>query len=205
MQGDFYMHPDLLNWPVLASGETVLWRGKPIREKYARIDAKQTLMGIPMAAFIAFWMWFVLKIPRDAGPMRWVFVCFGILFVLQAVYLLIGHYVRNWYEWHNVEYAVTNKRVIVRRGLWASSEISRAYSSEPLELRTSSDGSVGDLIFRTNESRRSKNFAEQIQLMFNPEQRSGEFGLYAVERPVEPYRIIVAQGSGKDEKSPFLR
>jgi len=37
---------------------------------------------------------------------------------------------------------------------------------------------------------------QQLNSMFNPELRKGEFGLYAVENPGDVYRIILAQSSG---------
>jgi hypothetical protein len=69
-------------------------------------DAKLTLTGIPVAAFIAFWMSTALRIPKDGSPggvIAWIFPAFGMIFVVQALYLLVGHYLRNWLEWKNVE------------------------------------------------------------------------------------------------------
>jgi hypothetical protein len=191
-----------MNWPALYPAENVVWRGKPVRSKYSRKDAKQTLIGIPVAIFITFWMSMALKIPKD-GPRNvagWLFPAFGMIFVLQALYLLIGHYFRNWFEWRNVEYAVTNRRTISRRGLWRPFEVSRPHSDSPIEVRTKNDGAVGDVIFRTQGGPRVNSFQRQLGSMFNPEARSGEFGLYAIDHPSDVYRIILAQ-SGASPKS----
>jgi len=103
---DSYSRQAQMNWPALSAGESVVWRGKPVRSKYVMKDMKLTLTAIPLAVFITFWMSMALRIPKKDGPgsvMAWLFPAFGMLFVLQALYLLIGHYLRNWLEWRNVE------------------------------------------------------------------------------------------------------
>jgi len=191
---DSYSRQARINWPAVYPGENVVWRGKPLRSKYATKDAKLTLGGIPVTVFITFWMTMALRIPRKAGLVAWIFPAFGMIFVFQALYLLVGHYLRNWLEWTNVEYAVTNRRTIIRRGLWRVSEVSRPHSDSPIELRASTDGAVGSVIFQGAKSsldRRGRN----ISTMFNPELKTGEFGLYALENPGNVYQIILAQTS----------
>jgi hypothetical protein len=184
-----------MNWPTLYPAENVVWRGKPLRSKYSLKDAKQTLVGIPVTVFITFWMAMVLRIPREGteNVAGWLFPAFGMIFVLQALYLLVGHYLRNWLEWRNVEYAVTNRRTIIRRGLWRPFEVGRPHSDSPIEVRAKNDGAVGDVIFRAQGTLNVKGLQQQLSSMFNPEARSGEFGLYAVEHPGDVYRIILAQ------------
>ena len=138
-----------MNWPAVYAGENVVWRGRPLRPKYTTKDAKLTLGGIPVAVFITFWMSMAVRIPRKAGLVAWLFPAFGMIFVLQALYLLVGHYVRNWLEWRNIEYAVTSRRTIIRRGIWRVSEMSRPHSDAPIEVRASGDGAVGHVIFRS--------------------------------------------------------
>jgi hypothetical protein len=95
---DSYSRQAQINWPALYPSESVVWRGKPLRSKYITKDAKMTLAGIPVGVFITFWMSMALKIPKNAGLFAWLFPAFGMLFVLQALYLLVGHYFRNWLE-----------------------------------------------------------------------------------------------------------
>jgi hypothetical protein len=190
---DSYSRQARINWPAVYPGETVVWRGKPIRSKYATKDAGLTFGGIPVAVFITFWMWMALRIPKKDGPVAWLFPAFGFLFVLQALYLLAGHYLRNWLEWNNIEYAVTTRRTIIRRGLWRVSEMSRPHPDSPIEIRASADGAVGNVIFQSGGKPNLKGFGQQMRSMFNPELKTGEFGLYAVENPGDVYRTILAQ------------
>ncbi len=197
---DSYSRQARINWPALCPGENVGWRGKPLRSKYTTKDAKLTIGGLPVAVFIAFWMSMALRIPKTAGLVAWLFPAFGMIFVLQALYMLMGHYLRNWLEWKNVDYAVTSRRTIIRRGLWRVSEVSRSHSDFPLELRASTDGAVGSVIFQG--SKPSLNgFGQQISSMFNPELRTGELGLYALENPGNVYQIILAQTSADAKTS----
>jgi hypothetical protein len=191
---DSYSRQARINWPALYAGENVVWRGKPLQSKYTMKDARQTLAGLPVAIFMTFWMSMALRIPKKDGPIAWLFPAFGILFVVQALYLLVGHYLRNRLEWKNVEYAVTNRRTIIRRGLWRVSEVSRPHSDAPIEVRASSDGAVGSVIFQGPKPSLN-GFGQQITSMFNPEFRTGAFGLYALENPAHVYRIILAQTS----------
>lgn len=153
-----------------------------------------------------FWMSMALRIPKKDGPVAWLFPAFGLLFVLQALYLLVGHYLRNWLEWSNIEYAVTNRRTIIRRGLRRISEVSRPHSDSPIEVRASADGAVGSVIFQARDKPNLKGgFTQQLNSIFNPELKTGEFGLYAVENPGDVYRTILAQTnaapSGSKDKS----
>jgi hypothetical protein len=196
---DSYSRQARINWPTLSASENVVWRGKPVRSKYMMKDMKLTLTGIPVAVFITFWMSMALKIPRKGGPgnvIGWLFPAFGMIFVLQALYLLAGHYLRNWLEWKNVEYAVTNRRTVIRRGVWRIVEVSRPHSDSPIEVRAKTDGAVGDVIFQARGGFNMNDLRQQLNSKFNPELRRGEFGLYAVESPGDVYRIILAQSRG---------
>ena len=193
---DNYSRQVQMNWPALYAGEDVVWRGKPLRSKYTAKDAKLTLTGIPVAVFITFWMSMALRIPKKGSledAMAWLFPAFGMVFVLQALYLLVGHYLRNWLEWKNVEYAITNRRTVIRRGVWRVSEASRTHSDSPIEVRASADGAHGDVIFQARGKLDIVGLKQQLRRMFNPEFRTGEFGLYAVEHPGDVYRTILAQ------------
>lgn len=195
---DSYSRQAQMNWPALSTGESVVWRGKPVRARYTIKDMKQSLFGIPIAVFITFWMSMALRIPKKGGPeaiMAWLFPAFGMLFALQAFYLLVGHYLRNWLEWKNIEYAVTNRRTLVRRGVWRIFEVSRPHSDSPIEVRAGATGTVGDVIFQAQGRPKINGLGQQINSMFNPELRTGEFGLYGVQNPGDVYRTILAQAS----------
>lgn len=160
-----------------------------------------TFQGVPIAVFIAFWMWGVLRVvPRKGKPFAdfestipWLFIAFGMLFVLQAFYLLFGHYIRSWLEWKNVEYALTNQRMVFRSGWLKVHERSLPLNSlvEGFEVRKLRAGGVGDIVFQKPEQpKKPKHFGEIIQQMFNPELQNEGLGFYAVEHVQDVYRLI---------------
>jgi hypothetical protein len=72
--------------------------------------------------------------------------------------------------------------------------------------QASTDGAVGNVILQARDKLNLRGgFTQQLESMFNPEVRTGEFGLYAVENPGDVYRTILAQTdaapSGANDKS----
>jgi len=187
-----------MNWPALYAGEDVVWRGKPLRSKYTMKDAKLTLTGIPVAVFIAFWMSMALRIPKEGSPggvIAWLFPAFGDDLCPSSAVPLSWSLFADWLEWKNVEYAITNRRTVIRRGVWQVSELSRTHSDSPIEVRASTDGALGDVIFQARGKLNISGLKEQLSGMFNPELRTSAFGLYAVEHPGDVYRTILSQTS----------
>lgn len=204
-----------LSWPKLLPGESVVWRGKPVRGRYMIKDAKMTLVGLPIAVFISAWMWFAISIPKKSWPPKgpdaafdYLFPLFGLLFVAVALNQLVGHYIRNWLESGNAEYVVTNKRIIQRLGAFRTSEVSHPYSSQPIELRRRAGSEVGDIVIRATWTAAQPNqFGGSIQRMFNPQSASNEYALYAVENAETVYRLIVEQAAkaqGQIEPAPSV-
>jgi hypothetical protein len=79
-------------------------------------------------------------------------------------------------------------------GPLASFRVEPPHSDSPIELRASTDGLVGSVIFQGSKPSLNR-FGQQISSMFNPQVKTGEFGLYALENPGNVYRIILAQTS----------
>jgi len=110
-------------------------------------DAKLTLTGIPVAVLIAFWMSMALRIPKEGSPggvIAWLFPAFGDDLCPSSAVPLSWSLFADWLEWKNVEYAITNRRTVIRRGVWQVSELSRTHSDSPIEVRASTDGALGD-------------------------------------------------------------
>jgi hypothetical protein len=98
----------------LASDEHLLWSGVP--RQGVRLCAGDMLL-IPFSllwgGFALFWEWSVI---RDGAS--FVFILFGLPFVLVAVYLLVGRFYWDAYRRANTCYGVSDRRVlIVSRGL----------------------------------------------------------------------------------------
>ena len=109
------MYPDedfafMGEMPALAPGEHILWRGKPKKRAYV---ADKALAMLPIAAV---WLVFDLNFLRAAGTDG-----FALLFLLVhmlPVWLWLGSAVTSVIQWRNEDYYLTNKRIIIRRGVF---------------------------------------------------------------------------------------
>lgn len=96
--------------PALSAGEYILWRGKPKKSAYV---ADKALSMLPIAVF---WAIFDLSFLRSAGGN-------GLLLMFLAVHMFpvwlwIGSAVTSVLQWRNEDYYLTNKRIIIRRGIF---------------------------------------------------------------------------------------
>lgn len=111
------------NSPVLAVGETILWRGKP--KKFAYIATKSlTLLPIALI-WLALDMNFISGALQD-GELLWFLIPFFSLH-LMPVWLWLASTLTAGKRWKNTAYFVTNRRIILQRGFFAVEEVSVFY------------------------------------------------------------------------------
>ena len=140
---------------MLQAGEHILWQGKPVKAKYV-------IRGWPMSCFGVFFLGFALfwtvtaffgtrSIPAEGDPMsllfRYAFPAFGLPFIFVGSGLTFGHFIVAAAVWRNTEYALTNRRVLIRSG-------ARTVTVTTTELAdvtglTVTGGAVGSLAFNT--------------------------------------------------------
>ena len=96
--------------PNLAAGEHILWRGKPKKSAYI---ADKALSLMPIAIF---WAIFDFQFLRHAGG-NGILLIF-LLVHLFPVWLWIGSALTSVIQWRNEDYFLTNKRLIIRRGVF---------------------------------------------------------------------------------------
>jgi hypothetical protein len=106
----------------LRSGESILWQGKPERLTYIVRRWPQSCFGVFFLGFAIFWTVTAFMGTRGApdegmGVMfKYFFPLFGVPFILVGAGTTFGHYLVAAAEWPNVEYALTNQRVLIRTG-----------------------------------------------------------------------------------------
>ena len=96
--------------PALAAGEYVIWKGKPKKSAYI---ADKALSLLPIAVF---WAIFDLNFLRMAGGNG--FLLMFLLVHMFPVWLWIGSAVTSVLQWRNEDYYITNKRIIIRKGIF---------------------------------------------------------------------------------------
>ena len=96
--------------PTLAQGEHILWRGKPKKSAYV---ADKALAMLPVAVI---WLIFDLNFLRLSAASG--FVRLFMLVHLMPVWIWLGSAVTSVIQWRNEDYYLTNKRIIIRKGIF---------------------------------------------------------------------------------------
>ncbi len=96
--------------------ETVQWEGRPAPTCFTFRNWRHSFFGILLLLVSVFWqiVGFQLRSVYHSPLLAWI----PLPFVLTALYLAIGHVLLARLEWEKVFYAVTDRRVLARRGFF---------------------------------------------------------------------------------------
>lgn len=100
----------------LESGEEVRWEGRPAPRCYTFRNWQHSLFGMLLLVLAVWWqaVGYQLGHVYDSALLIWL----PLPFLLVGLYLSLGHVLLARYEWERVFYAVTDHRVLVRRGIF---------------------------------------------------------------------------------------
>ena len=143
-----YQSTDLFR-PYLLSGERILWTGQP---KQGLTLGKRDAILIPFSlmwcGFIIFWNIDVWSAPKTGTPDDWFFELWGLPFLAFGLYLVLGRFLHDAWIRKNLVYAVTDRRILFRRGTRITS---RDIKSLPmLEFSERRDG-TGTIVFDSED------------------------------------------------------
>lgn len=100
----------------LAPGETLRWEGRPAPRAYVFRNWKHALFGLLLLAVTVYWQ--VIALPLgDLYQKAWL-PWIPLPFLLIALYLGIGHVLLARLEWEKVFYALSDRRLLVQKGVW---------------------------------------------------------------------------------------
>lgn len=105
-----------MDWELyLENGESIRWEGKPAPRCYTFRNWKHSLFGMLLTLFATWWQVFAIQLSAvyDFPYLVWIPVPFW----LGGFYLAFGHLVVARLEWDNVGYLVTDRRILVKRGV----------------------------------------------------------------------------------------
>jgi len=116
-------------WPVLLPGETLCWEGRPAPRCYTFRQWRHAMFGLILSAFCAVWTWLGVQQATEQG---WPWLAWLPLpFLGYALWLGIGQLLAARLEWDHVAYIITDRRLLIRRGL-----LRRRVAELPLERIT---------------------------------------------------------------------
>ncbi|MDX9710320.1 MAG: PH domain-containing protein [Trichloromonas sp.] len=106
-----------MNWnDDLAEGETLAWEGRPAPRAFTFRNWVHSLFGVLLLAVALYWQVIACGLAK-AQPWPWPALV-PVPFWLAGFYLAFGHLLLARLEWSRVGYAVSNRRLLARRGLF---------------------------------------------------------------------------------------
>ncbi len=106
-----------MDWSAdLQPEEAVQWEGKPAPRCFVFRNWRHSVFGILLLLFSSFWqiVGFQLQVVYHISLLLWI----PVPFVLTGIYLGMGHHLLARLEWEKVFYAVTDRRILARRGFF---------------------------------------------------------------------------------------
>jgi len=129
--------------PFMFSGERILWSGQP-KQGIALTgrDAYLIPFSLLWGGFAIFWNVGVWSFPDTGDGPDWFFRLWGLPFLVAGLYLIVGRFFHDAAIRKSLRYAVTDQRILVRRGTRSSKLTSLDVHRLPmLELSEFGDGS----------------------------------------------------------------
>ncbi len=106
-----------MNWEsVLDEGEVLRWQGRPAPRCYTFRNWRHSLFGLFLTLFSAYWQSTGLKMAEEYQLVFLALLPTPLLLV--GLYLAIGHLVLARLEWERVFFAVTDRRILLQKGLF---------------------------------------------------------------------------------------
>ena len=106
----------VLEWP-LEVGETLLWQGRPAPRCYTFRNWKLALAGTTLFLGCSFWMFLGFQL-SDSGDYFNPLVIMTAPLVIASFLMGPGHLLLSRWRWNNIYYALSDRRVIMRGGLF---------------------------------------------------------------------------------------
>ena len=99
----------------LEVGEEILWEGRPAPRCYTFRNWRHSFFGLVLLPVCSYWQYSGLDFAEEY-EIFWL-AWLPLPFLLMALYLTIGHLFQARLEWNHVYYAITDRRLLIQRGL----------------------------------------------------------------------------------------
>ncbi len=175
---------------MLGEGETVLWSGKPVKSAFI-LNSITTLLPF-VILWLAIDLFVIIQIVSTglADQMLGFIIPFFILHLLP-VWLWISKFITSFKRWENTEYAVTDKRILLRSGFIGVDYKNIFYKDiKNVTLKVGVIDkmlNVGDIHIQTNSA--MGNYTQNGDIVYG-NTISGGTGIYDIENPYETLNLI---------------
>ncbi|HKJ88162.1 MAG TPA: PH domain-containing protein [Gammaproteobacteria bacterium] len=106
-----------MDWTsILDPGESLRWEGRPAPRCFTFRRWHHSLFGALLLILAAYWQFvgYQLSVTYRLPALAWV----PVPFLVAGIYFFAGHLFLARREWEHVFYAVTDRRLLVQRGLF---------------------------------------------------------------------------------------
>lgn len=138
-----YKEPSIELEANLAPGEKIVWRGKPVRGAFVLRTWPLSIFGAVLLLAVVVYEYVVLTTDAPDFLALW-----SAPFVLAALYMVGGHFLLTAREWKNTEYMVTEKRLLVRHGVFSPRVTIYSLLGLPHTMLEMRGPNVGNLLFK---------------------------------------------------------
>jgi len=107
---------------VLTPGEQLQWEGRPAPRCYTFRHWRHSVFGLVFLVIATGWQALGFQMAGDYAAL-WL-AWLPVPFLLIGLYLSFGHLLQARLEWNNVQYAITDRRLLMMRGLFKQKIIS---------------------------------------------------------------------------------
>lgn len=117
---NYYMdsNPELSVNNILMPDENIIWQGKPNRKAFI-INSFFTPLTFFAIIWLIFDVTFITLILSTEPPKQMAFVIIPFMALhLMPVWMWLGNFVSSFKRWRNTEYAITDKRILIKSGFW---------------------------------------------------------------------------------------
>ena len=109
------------SWPDLLPGEVLCWEGRPAPRCYTFRQWRHALFGGLLTLFCLVWLWMGVGQVAATG---WAWpALLPLPFLAYALWLAGGQLLAARLEWNNVAYAITDRRLLARGGVFRTVEL----------------------------------------------------------------------------------
>ena len=128
---------------LLAPGERVLWRGKPVRTPFVLRTWPLSLFGAILVTTVVAFVTVILTTEAPDVLAYW-----AVPFAIAGLYMAVGHFLVTSQEWRQTEYMITESRVLIRHGIFSPSLTIYSLLGLPHIIVEKRGRDVGNLMFK---------------------------------------------------------
>jgi hypothetical protein len=100
---------------ILGVDEELCWEGRPAPRCYTFRNWRHSFFGLVLIPVCSYWQYSGIDFAEEY-EIFWL-AWLPLPFLLVALYLTLGHFLQARLEWNHVYYAITDRRLMIQRGL----------------------------------------------------------------------------------------